>query len=170
MCSADSISENTDSIFVKYLESGSPFEIKKDESEENIYAIVVRFFTTFVGKLLLFKLSSFFAGHNQWTRQGHGRGWFEEQYGGLDERPANHNKHIFVYIKIVWQVCFMVFGKLAMSNYWLNFRIMLHRYLHLMHLLKPIAYDVAISLSQLFEYYFYAVFVFFATENVNPYY
>lgn len=36
-----------------------------------------------------------------------------------------------------------------------------------MHLLKAIAYDVAISMSQLFEYYFYSVFVFFATENVS---
>jgi len=36
----------------------------------------------------------------------------------------------------------------------------------MMHLLKSIAYDVAVCMSQLFEYYFYSVFVFFASENV----
>ncbi|CAG7824505.1 unnamed protein product, partial [Allacma fusca] len=39
------------------------------------------------------------------------------------------------------------------------------RYLHMMHLLKSIAYDVAVCMSQLFEYYFYVVFVYFGSEN-----
>lgn len=38
-----------------------------------------------------------------------------------------------------------------------------------MHLLTSIAYDVAVCMSQLFEYYFYTVFVFFAAENVKKY-
>jgi len=38
-----------------------------------------------------------------------------------------------------------------------------------MHLLKPIAHDVAICMSQLFEYYFYSVFVFFGAENVRAF-
>jgi hypothetical protein len=37
----------------------------------------------------------------------------------------------------------------------------------MMHLLKSIAYDVAVCMSQLFEYYFYTVYVFFAAENVS---
>jgi len=37
----------------------------------------------------------------------------------------------------------------------------------MMHLLKSIAYDVAVCMSQLFEYYFYSVFMFFASEEVN---
>lgn len=31
------------------------------------------------------------------------------------------------------------------------------RYLHMIDLLEPIGFDVAVSLSQLFEYYFYCV-------------
>ena len=36
-----------------------------------------------------------------------------------------------------------------------------------MHLLNSIAYDVAVCMSQLFEYYFYSVFIFFGAENVS---
>jgi hypothetical protein len=37
----------------------------------------------------------------------------------------------------------------------------------MMHLLNSIAYDVAVCMSQLFEYYFYSVFAFFGAENVR---
>jgi len=37
----------------------------------------------------------------------------------------------------------------------------------MMHLFDSIAYDVAVCMSQLFEYYFYAVFNFFTSENVR---
>ena len=36
-----------------------------------------------------------------------------------------------------------------------------------MHLLNSIAYDVAVCMSQLFEYYFYSGFIFFGAENVS---
>lgn len=41
------------------------------------------------------------------------------------------------------------------------------RYLHMMHLLKSIAYDVAVCMCQLFEYYFYTIYVFFISDNVS---
>lgn len=37
----------------------------------------------------------------------------------------------------------------------------------MMHLLKSIAYDVAVCMCQLFEYYFYTVYVFFISEDVS---
>lgn len=41
------------------------------------------------------------------------------------------------------------------------------KYLHMMHLLKSIAYDVAVCMCQLFEYYFYTIYVFFISDNVR---
>ncbi|OXA57412.1 syndetin [Folsomia candida] len=117
LCSVDSQSAAiTEGIFDKYLESGSPFEIKKDESEENIYAIADM------------------RNDNQDNNLSH--------HNSTDEKDQP-----------------------IMTNTTLSIVRLFGRYLHMMHLLKAIAYDVAISMSQLFEYYFYSVFVFFATEN-----
>ena len=37
----------------------------------------------------------------------------------------------------------------------------------MMDSLKPIAFDVLLSMSQLFEYYMYAVYMFFGSTNVE---
>ena len=58
-------------------------------------------------------------------------------------------------------------GALFVTNTTLSILRLFGRYLHMMHLLKSISYDVAVGMSQLFEYYFYVVFVFFASENVS---
>ena len=49
----------------------------------------------------------------------------------------------------------------------LNVLRYLGKYMLMMDSLKPIAFDVLLSMSQLFEYYMYAVYIFFASTNVE---
>ncbi|EDV26774.1 uncharacterized protein TRIADDRAFT_54017 [Trichoplax adhaerens] len=41
------------------------------------------------------------------------------------------------------------------------------RYMHIMHALSPIAFDVLISMTQLFDYYLFTVFSFFSNETIS---
>jgi hypothetical protein len=41
------------------------------------------------------------------------------------------------------------------------------KYLQMSHLLRPIAYEVIVCMSQLFDYYLYAVHTFFTTDEVR---
>lgn len=54
-----------------------------------------------------------------------------------------------------------------LTNTTLNVLRYLGKYMLMMDSLKPIAFDVLLSMSQLFEYYMYAVYMFFGSTNVE---
>ena len=54
-----------------------------------------------------------------------------------------------------------------LTNTTLNVLRYLGKYMQMMNSLRPIAFDVLLAMSQLFEYYTYAVYVFFGSTNVE---
>lgn len=54
-----------------------------------------------------------------------------------------------------------------LTNTTLNVLRLFGKYMQMMHVLKPIAFDVLNCMFQLFDYYMYAVFCFFAKEMCN---
>ncbi|CAL8147667.1 unnamed protein product [Orchesella dallaii] len=108
------------SCFEVYSESGTPFDIQKEESEENIY--------------------------EQEGRNHISEKCTDEEYNKYDSEDHSDNSVII-------------------TNTTLSIMRLYGRYLHMMHLLKSIAYDVAVCMCQLFEYYFYTIYVFFISEN-----
>lgn len=51
-----------------------------------------------------------------------------------------------------------------LTNTTLNVLRLFGKYMQMMNVLKPVAFDVLICMSQLFEYYMFAVYIFFATN------
>lgn len=120
------------SCFEKYADGGTPFDIQKDDSEENIYA-------------------GSSSGHNNHVDSSSPDKTSEEENDKDDSdyhSGASDNQVII-------------------TNTTLSILRLYGRYLHMMHLLKSIAYDVAVCMCQLFEYYFYTIYVFFISDSVS---
>lgn len=58
---------------------------------------------------------------------------------------------------------------LILTNTTLNVLRLFGKYMHMMNVLRPIAFDVLICKSQLFDYYMFAVYLFFAKEVGEAY-
>lgn len=125
------------SFFEVYHEQGTPFDIQKEESEENIFGNEGKNGSNHVD-------GGASTANNRCKMEEED----EEENCGEGERG-------------------LVGAPVIITNTTLSILRLYGRYLHMMHLLKSIAYDVAVCMCQLFEYYFYTIYVFFISDNVS---
>lgn len=86
---------------------------------------------------------------------------FEEKIvGGSSDKSSNFSEDAYEYNEER-----KAEGGPLLANTTLSVLRLFGRYIHFMHLLKTIAFDVLICLNQLFDYYLYAVYKLFGTSS-----
>ncbi|GAB6031035.1 hypothetical protein CHUAL_007851 [Chamberlinius hualienensis] len=140
------------SFFQKYYYSGNPFEMnsEEDDNEDVLPETVASGDTKF--ELGLGESDSSDSDVPDEIKQN----YVDEKTG---EYPHHREKHKHRNIKNIK-------GKQPiLTNTTLNVLRLFGKYMQMMNILKPIAFDVVICMSQLFDYYMYAIYSFFVTDK-----
>ncbi|ELU05654.1 hypothetical protein CAPTEDRAFT_184136 [Capitella teleta] len=139
--------------FDRYADGGSPFDIQTEEEEtEDVMA------TNGVGTSASQETTSQDSDSDEDVPDELKQEFIDEKTGedAPNKRPSSYRRRIDS----------KAAGKMApiITNTTLNVCRLFGRYLQMMTVLKPIAFDVTICMSQLFDYYLFSIFTFFGSE------